>query len=291
MEGKINNIEDAKPLVSIGMPVYNGKEHIRQALDSLLAQDYGNFELIISDNASNDGTSEICLEYSAKEIRIRYYRHQRNIGAYKNFRSLFNFVRGKYFMLAAHDDWWDKSFISKCLRELEKDQTAVLCYPFFKRISIEDGSMLTIDPRMPQKGLNRYQRFHQSILKQNTARAIYGLIRTDALKKTNMGTPNLGADRALLDQLAILGHFVNVPEVLVHYSWERKTAYEYAESMGITNSKNKYYPKISECIANIKGVIHIDIPFFQKFILILDTLYCYNARYGNQIKRELRSFF
>ena len=70
-----------KPLVSIGMLVYNGEMHIRQALDSLLAQEYENFELIISDNASTDRTQDICLEYAARDERIRYYRNETNMGA------------------------------------------------------------------------------------------------------------------------------------------------------------------------------------------------------------------
>ncbi|HEY9297142.1 MAG TPA: glycosyltransferase, partial [Phormidium sp.] len=75
-----------KPLVSIGMPVYNGDRYLRLALDSLLAQDYENFDLIISDNASTDKTQEICLEYAAKDSRIRYYRNQVNVGASENFK-------------------------------------------------------------------------------------------------------------------------------------------------------------------------------------------------------------
>ncbi|MEM4134638.1 MAG: glycosyltransferase, partial [Candidatus Micrarchaeia archaeon] len=78
------------PLVSIGMPVYNGERFIRQALDSLLAQDYENFELIISDNASEDKTPEICLEYAARDKRIRYYRNEKNMGAAWNFKRVFD---------------------------------------------------------------------------------------------------------------------------------------------------------------------------------------------------------
>lgn len=69
-----------EPLISIGLPVYNGERHIRQALDSLLAQNYGDFELIISDNASTDETQQICLEYAARDERIRYYRNERDMG-------------------------------------------------------------------------------------------------------------------------------------------------------------------------------------------------------------------
>jgi glycosyltransferase involved in cell wall biosynthesis len=90
-----------EPLVSIGMPVYNGENFLRLALSSLLAQDYPHFELIISDNASDDGTEEICREYQAHDRRIRYLRHRENRGSPWNFAFV---ARGDYFMWAAHDD-------------------------------------------------------------------------------------------------------------------------------------------------------------------------------------------
>ena len=80
---------DNKPLVSIGMPVYNSEQHIRQALDSVLAQDYEHFELIISDNASTDRTREVCLEYAARDKRIRYYQNERNMGIAWNQNRVF----------------------------------------------------------------------------------------------------------------------------------------------------------------------------------------------------------
>ena len=78
-----------KPLVSIGLPVYNGENYVRQALDSLLAQDYESFELIVSDNASTDATQQICLEYASQDSRIRYHRNEVNIGLYNNFTRVF----------------------------------------------------------------------------------------------------------------------------------------------------------------------------------------------------------
>lgn len=106
---------DDKPLVSIGMPVYNGERYIRQALDSLLAQDYANFELIISDNVSTDGTQGICLEYAARDERIRYYRNETNLGALRNFNRVFELSSGKYFMWAAHDDVWNPAYVQEVL--------------------------------------------------------------------------------------------------------------------------------------------------------------------------------
>lgn len=99
------------PKISIGMPVFNGERYIRAALDSLLAQTYMDFELIISDNASTDQTKTICQEYEKDDKRIRYYRQHENIGSTKNFKYVLDMARAEYFMWAAHDDVWDNNWI------------------------------------------------------------------------------------------------------------------------------------------------------------------------------------
>lgn len=86
-----------QPQVSIGMPVYNGEQFLKDALDSILAQTFDNFELIISDNTSTDNTQEICKAYSAKDQRICYYRNEKNLGAAWNFNRVFELARGEYF--------------------------------------------------------------------------------------------------------------------------------------------------------------------------------------------------
>jgi glycosyltransferase involved in cell wall biosynthesis len=104
-----------KPQVSIGMPVYNGAKFIREALDSLLAQTFTDFELIISDNASTDGTEAICREYAAKDVRVRYVRQAQNRGAIANFQYVLDEAVGGYFMWAAADDVWGLSWIETLL--------------------------------------------------------------------------------------------------------------------------------------------------------------------------------
>jgi len=101
------------PRVSIGMPVYNGEKYIREALDSLLAQTFTDYELIISDNASTDGTEAICREYVARDSRIRYVRQNQNRGALANYQFVLDEAVGEYFMWAAADDVWDVNFIER----------------------------------------------------------------------------------------------------------------------------------------------------------------------------------
>lgn len=107
------------PQVSIGMPVYNGEPFIRKALDSLLAQSFTDFELIISDNASNDGTEAICRAYAAKDERIRYVRQAENLGAMPNFQFALREALGTFFMWAAADDRWSANYVADCVRTLQ----------------------------------------------------------------------------------------------------------------------------------------------------------------------------
>ena len=109
------------PLLSIGMPVYNGEKFIRQSLDSLLAQDFEDFELIISDNASEDRTKDICLEYSDRDQRIKYYRNNSNIGVDLNFNRVFELSKSRYFTWASSDDMRHPLFLSACLDVLESN--------------------------------------------------------------------------------------------------------------------------------------------------------------------------
>jgi glycosyltransferase involved in cell wall biosynthesis len=111
-------LTSSMPLVSIGLPVYNGERFIQKALDSLLAQDYPNMELIISDNASTDRTRDMCLTYQVKDSRVHYYRNDVNIGMMSNFKRALDLARGEYFMFAAHDDTWSPEFISILLSDL-----------------------------------------------------------------------------------------------------------------------------------------------------------------------------
>ena len=115
------------PFVSIGLPVFNGEKYLESALDSLLSQDYPNFELIISDNASTDRTAQICARYAERDTRIRYYRNASNLGAEENFNHVFRLSRGDYFMWAAHDDLWHTTYVTRCLEGLMEDRNIVLC--------------------------------------------------------------------------------------------------------------------------------------------------------------------
>lgn len=207
---------ESKPLVSIGLPVYNGERFIRQTLDSLLAQDYEHFELIISDNASTDHTAEICQEYVAKDQRVRYHRNTTNLGAVKNFNRVFALAQGTYFMWAADHDHHAPTFISRCIAVLEQDSSVVLCYPQTVRIEPDGSYSEPIPPRLDTRGMFDISRFQSVIWSLTYCYQIYGLIRSSALRRTGLSRSTLGPDTILLAELALLGTFAYVPEQLLY---------------------------------------------------------------------------
>ncbi len=107
------------PLASIGIPTYNRVAFLERAVESVLAQDYSNLELVISDNASTDETETYCRKLCTRDARVRYIRQPENRGITKNFRAVLEHSRGTYFMWLGDDDWLDKSFLSQCMQYLE----------------------------------------------------------------------------------------------------------------------------------------------------------------------------
>lgn len=126
------------PLVSIGLPVYNGEHSLAAALDSLVCQDYQNIEIILSDNCSSDRTQEICENYAKRDARIVYVRQEKNKGAAFNFEYVLQRSTGQYFMWAAADDYRTTDFINENVAFLEANPhyVASTCPNCFERQDI-----------------------------------------------------------------------------------------------------------------------------------------------------------
>lgn len=206
-----------KPLVSIGMPVYNGERYLRGALDSLLSQDYHDLQLIISDNASTDATGEICREYAAFDDRVSYSRNQTNVGAAANFNLVSELAKGPYFMLAAHDDLWKPSYISRCLKQLDEHPGVVLCSSAVGYIGKTGYLLGSYFKTIDTLGLSVPERIHEIISSSETGFATYGLMNLKALRATNAFRGVFGSDLLRLLELSLLGEFAKVPERLFFY--------------------------------------------------------------------------
>jgi glycosyltransferase involved in cell wall biosynthesis len=202
------------PTVGIGLPVYNGERFLAQALESLLAQSWEDFELVISDNASSDGTEEICRAFAARDPRVRYLRRDVNRGAAWNFNSVVHETSAPYFKWAAHDDLLAPTCVEQCLDALRAADHASLVYPRTRAID-EDGDVVgeyhdgvDVRERLPHERLASLVR---ALVFGNPA---FGLTRRATLQRTRLLGSFPSADYVLLAELALLGEIHELPEYL-----------------------------------------------------------------------------
>ena len=220
------------PRISIGLPVYNGERYLRETLGSLLGQTFGDFELILSDNASTDGTEAICREYAAVDPRVRYVRQPRNLGANENYNQVVRMSRGPFVKWSAHDDVCAPRYLERTVPVLEREGDAVLCHS--RPVLIDErGERLCgdgvafylptgeredpLDPPLSQRPVRTgkpHVRLRDVLLNTKWCFEIFGVIRKDALLRTGLLRPYYGSDKAILAELALLGPWRSIDEEL-----------------------------------------------------------------------------
>lgn len=209
------------PRLSIGLPVYNGEKYLSRALESLVKQDYDDFELIISDNASTDGSAEICQEFARREKRIKYFRSETNRGATWNWRRVCELAQGTYFKWAAHDDECYPAMVRRCVETLEDaDPSVSLVYPWFEYIDeLGNVTLQDLAPKWDHVGTTAaspHRRLAHVLGRNLFCPAIYGVSRMCHLRKTRPYGA-ITPDWVVTAELAMLGKIVEVPEVLFRY--------------------------------------------------------------------------
>jgi len=203
------------PLVSVGMPVFNGANYVAQAIESVLAQTLGDLELIICDNASTDGTEAICRTFAATDRRVHYVRNASNIGAGANFDRCFHLARGTYFLWAAHDDMRAPDYVARAVAALEANPQAVLCIAGIVEIAA-DGHVLrhyatSLDAMAAP---DPARRFACVIHSHHQCEDFFGVYRRSALLGSGLIGTFSGSDRVLLAEMALRGPWVRLPEFL-----------------------------------------------------------------------------
>jgi glycosyltransferase involved in cell wall biosynthesis len=203
--------------VSLALPVYNGERFVAEAIRSILEQDYADFELLITDNASTDGTEEICRALAAKDRRIRYIRNERNLGAAGNFNLGFERTSGEYFKWCAHDDLLSSNYLSECVRALDADPTVVTAYGKLVGID-ENGTVTPYVEQHPRRiyGLPAVQRFRMLLPVHVLVAAVFGLNRRSVLRKTALHKPYYGSDCVLLSEIVLLGEIQRLPNAILY---------------------------------------------------------------------------
>lgn len=202
------------PKVTIGIPVFNGENFLETALRSVLAQTYEDFEVIISDNASVDRTPEICEQYASQDGRILYLRQPVNLGAQPNYNLLVGQARGQYFKWAAHDDVLAPEFLQACVDVLDTHPDVTLAYPRAEVIDAHGATIERYDVHLRTDSPDAGVRFKELLLSWHRCYEIFGLFRLSALAQTDLFDTFWGADRTLLQEVALLGPFYEIPEYL-----------------------------------------------------------------------------
>ncbi len=204
------------PRISVGLPVRNGENYIQATIESILAQTFEDFELIISDNASTDKTAQICQDLARRDTRIVYVRSLENVGGAPNFNRTVTLARGEFFKWAAHDDTLAPTFLERCLEALETNPQAVLAHPWTQIIDAQshwvkdyhyDGQLATASPKPSV-------RFGALIHPPHQCYQLFGLMRKSMLQQTPLHGSYGHADGVLLARLSLMGPFVEIPEHL-----------------------------------------------------------------------------
>lgn len=266
------------PQVSIGMPVYNGGQFLKEALDALLAQTFKDFELIISDNASTDETEAICREYLKKDSRIRYFRNKENLGAAFNYNRSFDLALGEYFKWAAADDLCAPDYLEKCVEVLERHPEVVLCYPKTTIIDERGSTIRQYEDNLHLRSESVEERFCKAVRGIRMCNAAHSLIRSDILRKTRKIESYRGTDKVLLVELTLHGQFHEIPE----YLFFRRVHVKASSSNSSQESLQEFFdPKSKGTISMVHwnmffqhlGVIHrAHVRFSVKVLLVRSVL-------------------
>lgn len=204
--------------LTVGVPVYNGARYLREALDSVLAQDFPGVRVVISDNCSDDGTEAIAKEFAASHAGITYLRQSENLGAIRNFEAVLQACETEFFAWIGDHDRWSPNYASTLVAALRSHPHAVLAYPEVSRISMlgEVIEARCSADRWSALEEDALSRFRTLIWRRKSAVMIYGVARAAALKAIKLPR-TLGPDNILLAELVLRGGFCFVPDTTFYY--------------------------------------------------------------------------
>lgn len=268
------------PRVSIGMPVYNGESFIREALDSLVTQTFTDFELIISDNASTDGTETICHEYAARDARIRYVRQAENRGATANFHFVMTEAVGEYFMWAAADDLQSPNFIELLVAVLDENPSIVCVMTDVLNIvdSKNDDSFVTmIDDIRVDDVINNWTKCRRRFYRNPTSNiffCIYGLYRTNVIHAIDLNYNKLNkyafsSEVPLLAQVANRGKIATIPGPAKIYRRHDQSVYN--QEQKVLKKKDRLLGFGLVSLSLLLIAIRSSLSIYEKFFLIGTT--------------------
>ena len=267
------------PKLHIGLPVYNGQNYLAEALDSLLAQTFSDFEIILSDNGSTDGTWAIAQDYARRHARIKVLRVEENRGAAWNWNNTFAHATAPYFKWASHDDLHDPHHLERCLAVLEQEPSVVLCYTAVRFIDADghpiesEAGKAIIGGRRSDGCHLRQAKPHQRLrgyFGRYPMHVDFGVIRREALARTRGLGSYAGADRILIAELVLQGQIYELDEELfirrlhMTMSWTQgMSEQEYAVWYDPRNAARKSRPRLKRGVELVRGIAHAHLPHWE----------------------------
>jgi hypothetical protein len=223
-------------LVSIGIPVRNGADRMEAAVRSVLAQDHERLELVISDNASTDGTEEVCRELAREDRRIVYHRQRQNVGVIGNFVGVLRRSRGEFFRWMGDDDLLEPHYISRSLEPFLADRRLILVTSDMiytepdgtvHKPSYRGAGMLSDDP------IDRLDELWDVLTTEHHGLdPLYGLMRRAEVAAVPRPVM-IREDEVYATTLALTAPWGHVPEVLAHRNLSLRRLPNIASSLGV----------------------------------------------------------
>ena len=279
------------------MPVYNGERWLRATAESILNQSFSDLTLVISDNASTDGSRSICEELQAQDNRVRYYRNKDNVGVFRNYDLAFHRSSGEYFKWCAVGDLCDPSFIEKAVDILDADEDVVLVHSKTRIIGdvpdnperyLADLHLTDEDPTV---------RFRQYLSRVGLNNVMNGVIRAKDLGETSLNKVFHASDKCMIAELSLRGKFVEIPEELFFRRMQSDTSTILMNSEKTRdffahepNSPAKLFNWKTE-LTLLSGITKAPIDLMQKFALyfyVVRRMNWYRARLLKELVGYLR---
>jgi glycosyltransferase involved in cell wall biosynthesis len=281
--------------VSIGLPAYNQGHWLRQTLDSILAQTFSDWELIISNNASTDDTKSICMEFAGRDPRVKYYEYPITVNGWKNRNRTLEIASGEYCFNISSDDTYEPTFLEKCVKILDADLSISLCYSYTNLMNLKGEKYKEYTDGYSVMSEDAAERFRTIVSYLDLCNSYMGVIRRADLLKTNLFRTDLHAsDTLLLAELSLVGKFYQIPEFLFNRRLERpqRTPMEwmYWQDFGVTHPIAGVILPFTRMAKMHMDVIRLsNLPDSSKEKLLEEIPSVFLKRWGGMINTEFHN--
>lgn len=265
----------SSPLVTVGIPIFNGENDIFRVISLLLDQDYENIEILCSDNCSTDNSRGLIQDLILKNKNIRLISSESNNGALANINALFTNAQGKYMLLASLDDSWSRDFITNAVKAMEISPDASLCIP---RVSMCLGPQKTVVYSIRLKddffSGNTIRRFWRSLSSFPSA-GWYGLYRVSEVRRIGLIPICFAGDLIFLQKLSLVSKFIysgnSILTFTMRKNWNSRKQ-DLAFFYGDTEKPSLLVPFLVVLKGQFSSILRIDLPVVLKFAAFIQVL-------------------